>query len=138
MKIKALLVVALFVFLGSCKSTNNTVKANDSEEKTDTNTITNLRTDLTLADYLRRVSGVSVRGSGLNATVVIRSGANSLTANPKPLFLIDGTEFFGSFAELSSLIPVQDIKTVRVYKNASEISRYGVKGANGVIDIRLK
>lgn len=139
MKFKIFICAIALTILSSCGTSKST---SSSQERIDNdnpnNTITNLQPNISLLDYLRRISGVTVRGSGTNATIHIRSGSNSLNLNTAPLFLINGTPFSGSFADLSGTVSVDDVKSVRVYKNASELSMYGVRGANGVIDIRLK
>lgn len=127
--------IALFIFLG-CASTQNVASIKSST--TNTNTVSNLSPEISLADYLRRISGVSVKGSGADATVLIRSGGNSINLSSEPLFLIDGTEYTGGFKSISNSISVSQIKSVTVYKNASETAFYGIRGANGVISITLK
>lgn len=135
---KNIFCIVLLILIGSCKSTTNTVKSNRLQEKAKPNTITDLQPNISLADYLRRVSGVTVKGGGSNATVSIRSGATSINLISEPLFLINGTAFNGSFSELTSVINVNDVKSIRVYKDVSDLAMYGVRGANGVIDFRLK
>ncbi len=92
---------------------------------------------ITLADHLRRVSGVQVQGNGPNATITIR-GRTSIYGNNEPLFVINGQPVTGGFQEVSQLVPVQEIKAIRVLKNPDELGIYGVRGANGVIEIDLK
>lgn len=126
---------ALFILI-SCVSTKNTSTTKSSTASS--NIISNLSPEISLADYLRRISGVSVKGSGADATVLIRSGGNSINLSSEPLFLIDGTEYTGGFKSISNSISVGQIKSVTVYKNASETAFYGIRGANGVIAIVLK
>ena len=92
---------------------------------------------ISLTDHLRKLSGVSVSGNGPNATVTIR-GVNSINASSEPLFVIDGQVINGGLRAASNLVPVNDIKSIRVLKNPSETGIYGVRGANGVIEIQLK
>ncbi|NJB69884.1 TonB-dependent SusC/RagA subfamily outer membrane receptor [Saonia flava] len=137
MKIKNVLLIGVLVLMGSCKSTTSTSNDTDGIEE-QTNTISDLQPEISLEDYLRRFSGVSVRGSGPDATILIRSGGNSINMSSEPLFLVNGNQFGGTFSELTGIIAVNDIKSVRVYKNASETAMFGVRGANGVIEILLK
>lgn len=82
-----------------------------------------------------RVAGVSVNSSdgqpGVDTEIIIR-GANSLTQNNSPLYIVDGfpLEDF-SLSTLSST----DIKSFTVLKDASATAIYGSRGANGVIVI---
>lgn len=86
-----------------------------------------------LADYLYRVPGVNVRGSGNNAVVTIR-GINSFQSGIEPLFVIDGQVAGSSYSQVNSNINVRDIDYVRVLKG-SDAAIYGVRGGNGVIEI---
>ncbi len=86
-----------------------------------------------LADYLYRVPGVNVRGSGSNAVVTIR-GINSFQSGIEPLFVIDGQVAGSSYSQVNSNLNVRDIDYVRVLKG-SDAAIYGVRGGNGVIEI---
>lgn len=85
-----------------------------------------------------RVAGVQVSsesgkpGSGLN--IVVR-GANSLTQDNSPLYVIDG--FPTEDANASVLNPAE-IESIEVLKDASATAIYGARGANGVILITTK
>ncbi|CAH1001042.1 hypothetical protein LEM8419_02012 [Neolewinella maritima] len=92
-------------------------------------------TDLT--SYLRRVAGVSVRGSGPGATVRIRGDVN-FNSDSTPLFVVNGTPIGNNFSNVYSTVDVNEIARVQVLKNVSDTNRYGMQGANGVIEIKLK
>ncbi|MCP9770555.1 hypothetical protein EGI22_21825 [Lacihabitans sp. LS3-19] len=96
-----------------------------------------LGNNISLDVYLRKVPGVSVRGDGANAEILIR-GASSLNANMEPLFVLNGTSYSGNFSSLFQSINTNDIKSVSVLKDASSTGIYGSRGANGVIVITLK
>ena len=121
----------LLLFLTNCSTTQNINNTTDE-------TLNEIQPEISLADYLRRFSGVMVKGNGSDAIVLVRSGGNSLNGSSEPLFLINGNQFNGSFNELCKAISVGQIKSVNVYKDASDTAFYGVRGANGVIDILLK
>ena len=82
---------------------------------------------------------------GIGAAMFIR-GLNSLNANVQPLFVIDGviwdmqegneTIHMGLYNNVLNAIDVNDIREVKVLKNATAI--YGARGANGVIIINTK
>ncbi len=93
---------------------------------------------VSLTDRLRMVSGVSVVGSGRSATVRIRSGGSSFLGDSEPLFVVDDQIIMGGLASVIDLVNVLSIKRINVLKSASDISFYGVRGANGVIEIELK
>jgi TonB-dependent SusC/RagA subfamily outer membrane receptor len=71
-------------------------------------------------------------------TVRIRGGSSSLSGNNAPLYIRDGVPFAPSTdGGLSGLNPY-DIQSIRVLKDATDITMYGVRGANGVIVIKTK
>lgn len=91
---------------------------------------------VTLADYLRRVPGVRVTGSGASTHVEIR-GVSSFLLDTQPLYVIDGEVVGTRYADAASIVPVKEIAHVRVLKG-SDASIYGVRGGNGVILIVTK
>lgn len=54
--------------------------------------------------------------------------------NKRPLYIVDGKEYSGSLED----IKVNDIESITVLKGDSAKSKYGDKGQNGIIEIRLK
>ncbi len=89
-----------------------------------------------LADYLVRVPGVNVSGSGDNVRVSIR-GVNSFNSVTTPLYVIDGNPVGNSYARANSMLNPRDIDYVRVLKG-TDAAIYGVRGGNGVIEITTK
>jgi TonB-dependent SusC/RagA subfamily outer membrane receptor len=84
----------------------------------------------TIYDYLRgKVSGVNVTSDN----VIRIRGYNSVNGNMSPLLIVNGInvtqESFGA-------IRPDDIKSITVLKGP-ETSRYGVRGANGVIVVEI-
>lgn len=90
----------------------------------------------TLADFLRRVPGVSVTGSVNNQTVTVR-GINSITSGIQPLFVVDGQNLGSDYNRVNDMLNVRDIDYVRVLKG-SDAAMYGVRGGNGVIVIATR
>jgi TonB-dependent SusC/RagA subfamily outer membrane receptor len=90
----------------------------------------------TLDNYLQRVAGVNITGTGANATVTVR-GINSFASSTEPLFLINGQSISG-YSTAFSLCNANNIKSVAVLKDAASCALYGSRGANGVISITLK
>lgn len=85
-----------------------------------------------LSDYLVRISGVMVSGSGSETQVHIR-GTSSFLGGNEPLYVLDG-RLMGQSYNSVSFIDRREIYSVRVLKGP-EASAYGVRGANGVIEI---
>lgn len=89
-----------------------------------------------LADFLRRTPGLSVTGSGDNVHVRMR-GVNSFNTGVTPLYVIDGQAVGNSYSQANSMVDPRDIDYVRVLKGP-DASTYGMRGANGVIEIFTK
>ncbi|HTN00210.1 MAG TPA: TonB-dependent receptor, partial [Pedobacter sp.] len=85
-----------------------------------------------------RVAGVQVTSSdgqpGSAVDIVIR-GANSVTQNNNPLYVVDGFPIEGF--NLNTFNP-NDLESIDVLKDASATAIYGARGANGVIMITTK
>lgn len=89
-----------------------------------------------LVDFLHRLPGVNVTGPATNPTVTIR-GISSFTSNIEPLYVIDGQSAGTDYSTVNRMLNVRDIAHVRVV-TGSDASIYGVRGANGVIEITTK
>ena len=79
---------------------------------------------------------ISFTGSdaeGSNSVTRIR-GNNSISASNKPLIILDGVPFDGSWSEINT----NDVESIEVLKDASSAAIYGARGANGVILIQTK
>jgi TonB-linked SusC/RagA family outer membrane protein len=85
-----------------------------------------------------RVAGVQVNSSdgqpGASVNIVIR-GANSITQNNSPLYVVDGFPIEGF--NLNVFDP-QEVESIDVLKDASATAIYGARGANGVIMVTTK
>lgn len=93
--------------------------------------------NISLDNYLRKIPGLFVRGSGSQATVSIR-GMSSVSLNQEPLFVLNDTPIGNSFSQVASFVNPNDIAKVTVLKDASSTSMYGSRGSGGVIVIRTK
>ena len=82
-----------------------------------------------------RVPGVQIQQNsgapGANMQIRIR-GANSITGNNEPLWIING------FPGDQNMINSSDIESIEVLKDASATAIYGSRGANGVIIVTTK
>jgi TonB-dependent SusC/RagA subfamily outer membrane receptor len=86
-----------------------------------------------------RSAGVVLgRAADGSLTVRIRGGSSSLYGNNAPLYIVDGVPFSPSADGGLSGINPYDIESIRVLKEASDLTMYGVRGANGVIVIKTK
>lgn len=85
-----------------------------------------------------RVAGVEVSANdgqpGSSSNIVIR-GANSITQDNSPLYVIDG---FPIENPDNNVISPSDIESIDILKDASATAIYGSRGANGVIIITTR
>lgn len=86
-----------------------------------------------LADFLENVPGVNIQGQGNSAYITIR-GISSFNTTNEPLYVIDGHAVGNSYIEANRIVTPNDIDYVRVLKGP-DAAIYGVRGANGVIEI---
>ena len=123
----------------SCASSGETSESNNSAEglRRDKSVVEVNNVSLALSDYLRRVSGVVVYGSGSNVKITIR-GSTSLVSSTDPLFVIDGQRVGRSYVRVSGMVPVTEIDRIRVLKGVEASAGYGLEGGNGVIEIFTK
>jgi TonB-linked SusC/RagA family outer membrane protein len=94
---------------------------------------------LSITDALAgRVAGVQINSSdgqpGSPVNIVIR-GANSITQDNNPLYVIDGFPIEGFDL---NLLNSQDIESIDILKDASATAIYGARAANGVVMITTK
>ena len=89
--------------------------------------------------YLQgRSAGVDVSTTSDGGISVRIRGAGLLLGNNEPLYILDGVPFApGANGSLVGINPY-DIASIRVLKDAADITMYGVRGANGVIVIKTR
>lgn len=121
------------LLLTACTSTQTFTE----QTATDTTVLKNPGTSVTLTDRLRTLPGVSVVGTGASAKITIRGNSSMLGEN-EPLFVVNGQPIQGGFSTLYGLVDVGDIEQMAVLKDSSSTSAYGVRGANGVIEVKTK
>lgn len=77
------------------------------------------------------VTGTNAEGSSTKTRI---RGENSITADNKPLIIMDGIPFDGPWSEINP----NDVESIEVLKDASSAAIYGARGSNGVILITSK
>ena len=141
MRVLLMLLFAASFALTGCSGTKTVGDKVDLQDKTairsSNETEVDAATGIDLASYLRRLPGVTVRGSGSSASVRVRT-QSSFGAVSDPLFVVNGTILGTNFSQVFTAIDVNEIKTVRVLKSASETAAYGLQGGNGVLEFKLK
>jgi len=124
-----------FALLMSCNSYSSMSMASPQSERGTTIHVPD--NSLALVDYLRRVPGLSIYGEGRNASVRIR-GSASFVSDTEPLFVVNGQPLTGGLRAAVETLPINEIRTVKVLKNPSDVGMYGVRGSNGVIEITMR
>lgn len=85
-----------------------------------------------------RIAGVQVGRDETGALTVRVRGGSSINGPNEPLYVIDGiTIQAGPGGSLAGINP-NDIESIRVLRDAMATASYGVRGANGVIVIKMK
>lgn len=127
----AILALSVF-FIQGCASSEETVRESDSDSK-----ISVGNSSITLADYLSRLPGVNIQGSGDNISINIR-GSQSISGTNQPLFVINKQQVGRNYSVVNSIVDVNDIESIEVLKGSEAGSRFGLRGSNGVIIIKTK
>ena len=117
----------------SCATSNNSSTSEPSTPRTVDST-----NEKTMTQIMQKLSGVMVSGSGNDARVRVMTGNFFNEPVSEPLFLLNGVSFSNDFQSVQNSISPEDVKSVVVYKTPAELGRYGVRGAHGVINIKLK
>lgn len=87
---------------------------------------------------MSKVPGILVSRAQDGSLAMQIRGPSSLASNTDPLFIVDGAPFAaGPGGALTGINPF-DIASIEVLKDAASTTMYGVRGANGVIIIKLK
>jgi len=123
---------SVFIALQGCGTGETASRDRTAEADTDSD-ITNYQE---LADYLRRIPGVRVTGSGQNTQVQVR-GTSSFSSDTRPLYVVDGQVRGTDYTEVNRFIDINEVRSVRLL-TGSDASAYGMRGANGVIEIVMK
>ena len=90
-----------------------------------------------LADVLRKNTGLQVMGSGDNVKIIVR-GTSTIKLNTQPLYVIDGVPIGNDYSAANNLVNPNDITNVKVLRSTSELVQWGENGNNGVIIIETR
>lgn len=133
--IHSVLLLGLSIMIMSCGS----IKPKENANITDSSEIKFNQDEVAPHDWgsvLRKVPGLKVTGSYPNLSIIMR-GAKSVSRTSEPLYVLDGVPLGRNFSELASNADPSSVKKVRVLKGP-EAAKYGMRGANGVIEVILK
>ena len=137
---RSFLFVLLSVALVGCAASTNRSTASPTVQDPNKNTVTqaDTGTPTDLTQYLQRLSGVNVVGTGSTASVTVRGPVSFEARSNRPLYVIDGSQFGNDYSSVFNSVNPEEIKRVRVLKGADETAIYGSRGAAGVIEITLR
>jgi len=143
MKLDRIIIAAIFsLTLSSCGLSGDLNRQNDSYLSATGGDVAqygdNVPPATNLEDILRQLPGVIVTGNGSGTIVRIRGQVSSFNLDNTPLFVLDGTPLGNSFVRARNNVVVSEIDRIKVVKNAGDLGIYGVRGANGVIEIFSK
>lgn len=129
------IILFLFLLIGlqSCGTSGST---SDSGVRSESNVQESQDSFRELVDYLQRIPGLRITGSGNNINVLVR-GTSSFTSETNPLYVVDGAPRGTNYSEVNRSLNISEIRSVRLV-TGSDAAAYGVRGANGVIEITLK
>ncbi|MEL6676631.1 MAG: TonB-dependent receptor plug domain-containing protein [Bacteroidota bacterium] len=136
MRISTFILLSCLIALSSCKVREGKSAAKTDKSAENATLVREPNQVIDLTSHLKQVPGLYVSGQGPNASIRIRGNA-SLKTSGSPLFVLNGNQM-SSYQMVYSMVHPAQIRSVQVLKNPSDISYYGVRGANGVIVIRLK
>ncbi len=137
------LLAAASASLAGCASGQRGDNPDSSPERT-TATVTSDDIQRTTGDQqiekalAGRVAGVVVTGTPDGGIAVRIRGGTSIYGNNAPLYVVDGMPIEpGPNGALTGISP-NDIESITVLKDATSLTMYGSRGANGVILIKTK
>lgn len=138
MKNKYAYISILFIlFAISCAGGGSSIE-NRSDSRAGTEILVD-NPEISLDQYLNRLSGVRVTGSGRSAIVIVR-GSNSSTfhLDPRPLFVLDGVRIGRDFSQVYSLVTMNNVTSLKLLNTSKATLLFGHEGNNGVIEIKTE
>jgi len=94
---------------------------------------------MSVEEYLAsRSAGVEI-GHAQDGTLTVRlRGSSGMYGSTQPLYIVDGVPFTPTNGSGLSGINPYDVASIKALRDPADIAMYGVRGANGVIVIKLK
>jgi TonB-dependent SusC/RagA subfamily outer membrane receptor len=65
-------------------------------------------------------------------------GVHTISGENNVLFVVNGRPIGNSFNALESTVDVNDVQDIRVIRGSMGSQLYGIRGANGVVEITTK
>lgn len=125
-----LLLVATLLFMG-CSAPKGAMNKNTDSIGS---TVEVHNPQLSLDEYLKRLSGVRVYGSGISAQIEMR-GKSSLELSNEPLFVMDNIRLGRDFDKIYSVVDMNQVNRLTALHSSKATLYYGHDGYAGVIEI---
>jgi TonB-linked SusC/RagA family outer membrane protein len=122
-----------------------------AQQQLNTKELTETKTMNVINSIQGKVSGVNITGSGTQggSNRIVLRGANSISGNNSPLFIVDGVAISNfsrggtpgggwDYGSAVSDINPEDIATMTILKGPNAAALYGSRAANGVILMTTK
>jgi TonB-dependent SusC/RagA subfamily outer membrane receptor len=95
--------------------------------------------NISIEEYLAsRSAGVEI-GHAQDGTLTVRlRGSSGMYGSTQPLYIVDGVPFTPTNGSGLSGINPYDVASIKALRDPADIAMYGVRGANGVIVIKMK
>ena len=127
--------VSIFTLIFFSCEINKTTVSNSSDIY-DSRTLKN-RSGISLLNKIRSSPGIIIQGNDEENARVYTRGINSINFPKEVLFVLDGFQV-GTFSQIVNILDPNDIKSIQVLKNGSDLAIYGFRGSGGVILIKTK
>ena len=130
-QILTILILLFSLTMYGCASSGGT-SSSDSTNKGNEILIHN--PEIGLDDYIKRLSGVRVYGSGVAARVEMR-GISTFELSTSPLFIMDGVRVGRDFSQVYRMVSMNSVNTIKALNSSKATTHYGHDGYAGVIEI---
>ena len=127
--------VSIFTLIFFSCEINKTTVSNSSNIY-DSRTLKN-KSGISLLNKIRISPGIIIQGNDEENARVYTRGINSINFPKEVLFVLDGLQV-GTFSQIVNMLDPNDIKSIQVLKNGSDLAIYGFRGSGGVILIKTK
>lgn len=133
----AALLIGLLVLQAACSGAGST---RDRDERDTVTKEDAARTPtVRLADLIQqRVPGITLTETPDGRLKVRIRGVSSFTSDNQPLFVVDDVPVDPNPDGSLPGVTLPEIEWIKVYKDPADTSRWGMRGANGVIAIKTK
>ncbi len=131
------LLMGFFTVYAGCSGSGS------SRERNEANTVTGEEARRTptvrLADLIQqRVPGINLSETSDGRIKVRIRGITSFTSDNQPLFVVDDMPVDPEPDGTLPGVTINEIDSIKVYKDPADTSRWGMRGSNGVIVVTTK